>query len=123
MDGNAQAEPCTRKLAWFRSATCMVGLRNLHGSARRSAWLDFPKCMVQLSALHGWAFKTWFAKGLGSGPNAALEKTPRIRAIDCDEFLDLFLKYYDRLDEQYQKTIPLKRVYIPVAMKQNESDS
>ena len=61
MDGNARAEPCTRKLAWFRSATCMVGLHNLHGSARRSAWLDFPKCMVQLSALHGWAFKTWFA--------------------------------------------------------------
>ena len=54
MDGNAEAEPCTRKLAWFRSATCMVGLRNLHGSARRSAWFDFSKCMVPLPALHGW---------------------------------------------------------------------
>ena len=52
MDGDARAQPCTRKLAWFRSATCMVGLRNLHGSARRNAWLDFPKCMVQLPALH-----------------------------------------------------------------------
>ena len=28
MDGNAQAETCTRKLAWFRSATCMDGLKN-----------------------------------------------------------------------------------------------
>ena len=45
MDGNAQAEPCTRKSAWFRSATCMVGLRNLHGSARRSAWFRFRRCM------------------------------------------------------------------------------
>ena len=48
MDGNAQAEPCTRKLAWFRSATCMVGLHNLHGSARRSAWFSFRRCMVGL---------------------------------------------------------------------------
>ena len=48
MDGNARAEPCTRKLAWFRSATCMVGLRNLHGSARRSAWFRFQRCMVGL---------------------------------------------------------------------------
>ena len=51
MDGNAQAQPCTRKLAWFRSATCMVGLRNLHGSARRSAWFRFQRCMVGLKRL------------------------------------------------------------------------
>lgn len=42
-----------------------------------------------------------------------LEKTPRIKAIDCDEFIDLFLKYYDRLSEEYQNQIPLRRVYIP----------
>ena len=48
MDGDARAEPCTRKLAWFSSATCMVGLRNLHGSARRSAWFRFQRCMVGL---------------------------------------------------------------------------
>ena len=45
MDGNARAEPCTRESAWFRSATCMVGLRNLHGSALRSAWFSFCRCM------------------------------------------------------------------------------
>ena len=60
MDGNARAEPCTRKLAWFRSATCMVGLRNLHGWTPQLAWFSSPKCMVQLTALHGWTFKTWF---------------------------------------------------------------
>ena len=54
MDGNARAKPCTRKLAWFHSRTCMVGLRNLHGSARASAWLDVQDCMVQLPALHRW---------------------------------------------------------------------
>ena len=54
MDGDARAEPCTRKLAWFSSATCMVGLRNLHGSARRSAWFRFQRCMVGLKkALSG----------------------------------------------------------------------
>ena len=49
MDGNARAEPCTRESAWFRSATCMVGLAQVHGSARRSAWLRFRRCMVGLS--------------------------------------------------------------------------
>ena len=48
MDGNARAEPCTRKLAWFRSATCMVGLRNLHGSALRFPWFSFRHCMDRL---------------------------------------------------------------------------
>ena len=52
-----------------------------------------------------------------------LKKTPRIRAIDCDEFIDLFLKYYDKLDEEYQKKIPLKKVYIPVAVNQEGIDS
>ena len=28
MDGNVKAEPCTRKLTWFRSTTCMDGLKN-----------------------------------------------------------------------------------------------
>ena len=45
MDGNAQAEPCTRKLAWFRSATCMVGLTQVHGWTFRSAWFRFRRCM------------------------------------------------------------------------------
>ena len=52
-----------------------------------------------------------------------LEKTPRIRAIDCDEFIDLFLKYYDKLDEQFRKSIPLRRVYIPVADNQEGLDA
>ena len=58
MDGNAEAEPCTRKLAWFSSETCMVGLRNLHGSTRQLAWLDFATCMVGLFEVHGSASGT-----------------------------------------------------------------
>lgn len=42
-----------------------------------------------------------------------LSKTPRIRAIDVDEFLDLFLRYYDLLDVRFRNAIPLRRVYIP----------
>ena len=45
MDGNTQAEPCTRKLAWFRSATCMDGLAQVHGWTFRSAWFRFRRCM------------------------------------------------------------------------------
>ena len=43
-----------------------------------------------------------------------LESTPIIRGINGTELVDLILKYYDDLDEKYQKMIPLKKVYIPV---------
>ena len=45
MDGNAQAEPCTRKLAWFRLATSMDGRAQVHGWTFRSAWFRFRRCM------------------------------------------------------------------------------
>lgn len=48
-----------------------------------------------------------------------LEKTPRIRAIDVDEFIDLFLKYYDLLDKRYREAVPLRRVYIPSEAESN----
>lgn len=43
-----------------------------------------------------------------------LDNTPIIRGINGTELVDLILKYYDDLDEKYQKKIPLKMVYIPV---------
>lgn len=43
-----------------------------------------------------------------------LESTPIIRGINGTELVDLILKYYEDLDDKYQKMIPLKRVYIPV---------
>ena len=42
-----------------------------------------------------------------------ISKTPRIKAIDGEEFLDLFLRYYDQLDDDIREAIPLKKVYIP----------
>lgn len=46
-----------------------------------------------------------------------LQDNPRIRGIDGTELVDLILKYYNDLDEKYQRMIPLKMVYIPVAKK------
>ena len=43
-----------------------------------------------------------------------LESTPIIRGINGTELVDLILKYYEDLDDKYQKMIPLKKVYIPV---------
>ncbi len=43
-----------------------------------------------------------------------LDSTPIIRGINGNELVDLILKYYDELNEKYQKMIPLKMVYIPV---------
>ena len=45
-----------------------------------------------------------------------LANTPIIRGIDGDELVGLVLKYYDALDVKYRKMIPLKMVYIPVAV-------
>lgn len=44
-----------------------------------------------------------------------LESTPIIRGINGTELVDLILKYYDSIADKYQKMIPLKKVYIPVA--------
>ena len=43
-----------------------------------------------------------------------LESTPIIRGINGTELVDLILKYYEDLDEKYQRMIPLKKVFIPV---------
>lgn len=50
-------------------------------------------------------------------PNAKtfLEKNPIIKGINGYELVDLIIKYYDKLDEKYQKAIPLKMIYIPVS--------
>ena len=49
-----------------------------------------------------------------------LESTPIIRGINGTELVDLILKYYNVLDEKYQRMIPLKMVYIPISIeKQN----
>lgn len=44
-----------------------------------------------------------------------LDNTPIIRGINGAELVGLILDYYEKLDEKYQKMIPLKKVYIPVA--------
>jgi restriction system protein len=42
-----------------------------------------------------------------------LDGVPIIRGIDGSDLVELILKYYDKLNEKYQKLIPLKMVYIP----------
>jgi restriction system protein len=37
-----------------------------------------------------------------------------LRLIDGEEFVELFLKHYERLDPSMRATVPLKQVYIPV---------
>jgi restriction system protein len=48
-----------------------------------------------------------------------LDSTPIIRGINGTDLVELVLKYYDKLSEKYQKIIPLKMVYIPVATEEN----
>ena len=43
-----------------------------------------------------------------------LNNTPIIRGINCDELVELILKYYDHLSEKHRKMIPLEMVYIPM---------
>ena len=43
-----------------------------------------------------------------------LAANPIIRGINGSDLVDLILKYYEKLDEKYQKIIPLEKVYIPV---------
>lgn len=50
-----------------------------------------------------------------------LDNTPIIRGINGMELVDLIIKYYDKLNDKYQKLIPLKMVYIPVP-KENDNE-
>ena len=43
-----------------------------------------------------------------------LESVPIIKGINGTELVELILKYYEDLNDKYQKMIPLKKVYIPV---------
>ena len=43
-----------------------------------------------------------------------LDNTPIIRGINGTELVDLILKYYDGLSDNYRALIPLKKVYIPM---------
>lgn len=47
-----------------------------------------------------------------------LESVPVIKGINGTELVELILKYYDDLDDRYQKMIPLERVFIPVAKEE-----
>ena len=49
-----------------------------------------------------------------------LDSTPIIRGINGTDLVELILKYYEQLDERYQKMIPLKMVYIPVTRNTDE---
>lgn len=49
-----------------------------------------------------------------------LDSTPIIRGIDGIALAELILKYYDQLSERYQKLIPLKMVYIPVPLEDEQ---
>ena len=41
-----------------------------------------------------------------------LSQNPIIRGIDGDEFVELFMKHYDKLNAEIRKEIPLKMVYV-----------
>ncbi len=48
-----------------------------------------------------------------------LEGVPIIKGINGTEFVDLVLKYYDKLSDKYKRLIPLKMVYIPIIIEDN----
>lgn len=47
-----------------------------------------------------------------------LESNPMIRGINGTELVDLILQYYESISEEYQHLIPLKKVYIPIQLKE-----
>lgn len=47
-----------------------------------------------------------------------LASTPIIRGINGSELVDLILRYYEKMSEKYQKMIPLKKVFIPIAREE-----
>ncbi|MGN0765083.1 MAG: restriction endonuclease [Christensenellales bacterium] len=89
-----------------------------------------PRILVQVKSQYEditEALVSSFAGALGIGdygvfvtlsdfkPNALkyLENHPNIKGINGSELVNLVLKYYDKLSEEYRVKVPLKMVYIP----------
>lgn len=51
--------------------------------------------------------------------NFARSKT-NLRLIDGDELVDLILQHYEKLDARYKGLIPLKRIYVPQPIEEEE---
>jgi restriction system protein len=45
-----------------------------------------------------------------------------LRLIDGDELVDLIFQHYERFDSRYKGILPLKRVYVPESMEQDEEE-
>ena len=58
-------------------------------------------------------------------PNAKeyLKQNPIIKGLNGYDLVDLVIKYYDKLDEKYQKYIPLKMVYIPIVDSDDDTSA
>ena len=52
-----------------------------------------------------------------------LDANPIIRGIDGNDLVELILKYYEALDDKYQRIIPLKKVYVPVPKEDTLDES
>lgn len=49
-----------------------------------------------------------------------LAKQSRIKSINGSEFVDLLLKYYDDMSDEFKETIKLRKVYMPVLTDDKE---
>ena len=49
-----------------------------------------------------------------------IEKHSSVKGINGYDLVELFLKYYDKLDEKYRDAIPLEKVYIPIVNKDDK---
>lgn len=56
--------------------------------------------------------------GYTNNAKSFLKANPKIRGIDGVELVDLILKYYEDLSDEYKKIIPLKKVYIPMSIEE-----
>jgi restriction system protein len=48
-------------------------------------------------------------------------KESRLRLIDGEDLVNLLLQHYEQLDSKYKDMIPLKRVYVPEPMEEQEN--
>ena len=52
-----------------------------------------------------------------------LSKQSRIKSINGSEFVDLLLKYYDVMPDEFKEVIKLRKIYMPVLTDDNEDQS
>ena len=97
----------TKDPLWLDPKRIKVQVKHKGGTAGR------PEVQQLRGTLSSESERGLFVSLGGFSNEARQQNIPGVRLMDGDAFIDLLLEHYERLGDQVQARLPLKRVYLP----------